>query len=170
MGKVTEEEINIVSAMYEGDVKRDASSKIRGFIYQDYIAVMCLLKENVECVCSEYIEDVDVFKDDGTFEFIQVKYYPKANPDYKEIFTDLYYQFLRLKILDSAMIPKPNLYIHGTPNLNKPTVDAISGIVYKTVFIGLVNIEKMFCPINSYCSCLIRTGIRCFFKTIKIKF
>lgn len=54
------EELGILSCMYDGDKNRDASDKIRGFIFQDYVAIMSLLEEDVECVCLEYLEDVDV--------------------------------------------------------------------------------------------------------------
>lgn len=88
---------------YEGDKARDATDKIRGFLFQDLITIMCLLQKNVKYVCSEYIEDVDVFFEDNTFEFIQVKYYPKTSPNMKEILTDLYYQYLRLEMLQSTL-------------------------------------------------------------------
>ena len=77
----TAEEKEKLSCMYAGDKSRDASSSIRGFLFQDYIAINCLLQEGVEYVCSEYLEDVDVFYGDDRFEFIQVKYYPKTEPD-----------------------------------------------------------------------------------------
>ena len=108
--------------MYEGDKKRDATSKIRGFIFQDYITIMCLLRDKVEYVCSEYLEDVDVFYKNGKFEFIQVKYYPNTSPQREEIFTDLYYQYLRLKMLGSTLDAIPSLYIHRVPEINKPTL------------------------------------------------
>ena len=92
-----------LSIMYEGDKARDATDKIRGFLFQDFVTIMCLLQKNVKYVCSEYIEDVDVFFEDNTFEFIQVKYYPKTRPNMKEILTDLYYQYLRLEMLQSTL-------------------------------------------------------------------
>jgi hypothetical protein len=92
-----------LSIMYEGDKARDATDKIRGFLFQDFVTIMCLLQKNVKYVCSEYIEDVDVFFEDNTFEFIQVKYYPKTSPNMKEILTDLYYQYLRLEMLQSTL-------------------------------------------------------------------
>lgn len=72
MSLYTKEEFNKLSVMYDGDKDRDATSKIRGFLFQDYITIMCLLQKQVKYVCSEYLEDVDVFFEDGTFEFIQV--------------------------------------------------------------------------------------------------
>lgn len=98
----TKMELDKLSVMYDGDKGRDATSKIRGFLFQDYVTIMCLLKNQVEYVCSEYLEDVDVFFENGTFEFIQVKYYPNTNPNMKEISTDLYYQYLRLQMLHST--------------------------------------------------------------------
>ena len=63
-------EVDILSVMYEGDKNRDAADKIRGFLFQDYVTIMCLLQNQVKYVWSEYLEDVDVFFEDGTFEFI----------------------------------------------------------------------------------------------------
>ena len=103
MSDLSKEDIYNLEVMYKGDKSRDASNKIRGFLFQDYVTIRCLLRDNVKCVCSEYIEDIDVFYGNGRFEIIQVKYYPKTSPDMKEILTDLYYQFLRLKILGSSL-------------------------------------------------------------------
>ena len=116
-------EVDKLSVMYEGDRNRDAADKIRGFLFQDYVTIMCLLQNQVEYVCSEYLEDVDVFFEDGTFEFIQVKYYPKKYPNMKEISTDLYYQYLRLQMLQSTLKAKPSLYIYRNSKVEKPTFD-----------------------------------------------
>lgn len=123
MSTLTENEQKILSLMYKGDKKRDASDKIRGYIFQNYITIMCLLEENVECVCLEYLEDVDVFFEDGTFMFIQVKYYPNTGLNMKEISTDLYYQYLRLKMLHSNLKAVPSLYIHRNSKVKKPTLE-----------------------------------------------
>lgn len=123
MSVLTNTEVDKLSVMYEGDKNRDAADKIRGFLFQDYVTIKCLLQNHVECVCSEYLEDVDVFFEDGTFEFIQVKYYPKTEPKMKEISTDLYYQYLRHQMLQSTLKAKPSLYIHRMPAVEKPTLD-----------------------------------------------
>lgn len=123
MSVLKKTELNKLSVMYDGDKDRDATSKIRGFLFQDYITIMCILKNQVEYVCSEYLEDVDVFFENGTFEFIQVKYYPKKYPDMKEISTDLYYQYLRLQMLHSTLTAIPSLYIHRNPEVEKPTLE-----------------------------------------------
>ena len=109
--------------MYEGDKNRDASSKIRGFLFQDYITIMSLLQDKVEFVCSEYLEDVDVFYEDGKLDFIQVKYYPNTSPNKKEILTDLYYQYLRMQMLQSTLKAKPYLFIYRKPVVVKPTIE-----------------------------------------------
>ena len=114
-----------LSCMYEGDQSRDASSSIRGFLYQDYIVINYLLEDDVEYVCSEYLEDVDVFYSDDRFAFIQVKYYPKTSPKMDEISTDLYYQYLRLQMLDSGLRAIPTLYVHTPDDVPKPLADDI---------------------------------------------
>lgn len=112
MSSLSEVEVDKITIMYEGDKNRDASSKIRGFLFQDYVTIMCLLQDKVEYVCSEYLEDVDVFYEDGRFDFIQVKYYPNTSLDKRKISTDLYYQYLRLQMLQSTLKAKPCLFIH----------------------------------------------------------
>lgn len=123
MSALNTTELEKLSRMYDGDKARDASSNIRGFLFQDYVTIRCLLRPGVEYVCSEYLEDVDVFFEDGTFEFIQVKYYPKTTPRMKEIATDLYYQYLRLRMLGSTLNAVPALYIHGEKDYEKPAPD-----------------------------------------------
>lgn len=44
MSTLTEAEINKLSVMYDGDKNRDAASKIRGFLFQNYVMVKCLLQ------------------------------------------------------------------------------------------------------------------------------
>lgn len=122
-------EVGKLSLMYEGDKVRDASNKIRGFLFQDYVAIKCLLQDGVEYVCSEYLEDVDVFFENGTFDFIQAKYYPKTSPDMEEISTDLYYQYLRLQMLQSDLKAVPKLFIHRKPTVKKPTVKDMKGYI-----------------------------------------
>ena len=133
MCALTNTELEKLSVMYEGDKSRDASDKIRGFLFQDYVLIKYLLQNHVEYVCSEYLEDVDVFFEDGTFEFIQVKYYPKTSPKMKEISTDLYYQHLRIQMLNSTLNAVPKLYIHRNPKVEKPTFDEM------ITYIGLGN-------------------------------
>ena len=53
MSVLTRTELEKLSVMYEGDKNRDASSKIRGFLFQDYVAIMSLLKKQVKYVCLE---------------------------------------------------------------------------------------------------------------------
>ena len=75
MSVLTRTELEKLSVMDEGE---NATSKIRFFLFQDYVAIMGLLKN-------------------------QVKYYPKTSPKMKEISTDLYYQYLRLQMLQSTL-------------------------------------------------------------------
>lgn len=119
----TDAEKEKLACMFEGDRARDASSSIRGFLYQDYVVINYLLENDVEYVCSEYLEDVDVFYRDNRFEFIQVKYYPKSPPKMEEITTDLYYQYLRLRMLDSGLKAIPTLYVHSKDAAQKLSAD-----------------------------------------------
>lgn len=116
--KITLEEIDILENMFTGDKNRDASSSIRGFLFQDLVVIEKLLDDDVKYVCSEYLEDVDVFFKDGSFEIIQVKYYPHTAPKMEIIMTDLYYQYLRLMLMDSKLDIMPMLIIHRTQTVN----------------------------------------------------
>lgn len=121
--KLNSDEIQILDEMYEGDSNRDASDKIRGFLFQDLVAIDSLLDDNTEYVCLEYLEDVDVFCKDGTVKIIQAKYYPNTPPKMKEIATDLYYQYLRMQLLESKLVSKPQLVIHRNEAIEKPNLN-----------------------------------------------
>lgn len=114
MGNITEEEI--FALMYTGEEKRDASSKISGFIYQDLIAIEKMLYEGIECVATEFLEDVTYIEKDELY-IVQVKHYPKTNPDLKEIVKDLYYQYLRYTLLDGKRKTHLQLIIHHKPDI-----------------------------------------------------
>lgn len=131
MSALTSDEIKKLEIMYAGDKARDATSKIRGFLYQDYVTIRCLLQDNVEYVCSEYLEDIDVFYDDGKFEYIQVKYYLASEPKLDEISTDLYYQYQRLMLLQSKLKVVPQLYIHRERKTRKLTKKRLENYVRK---------------------------------------
>ena len=112
--------------MYECDQARDASANLRGFLFQDLVAIEFLLEEDVQYVASEFLEDVDVAYNDGNFKVIQVKYYPKTRPNMKEIATDLYFQYLRFDLLNNnshnqnKIKLKPQLVIYRDETVSKP--------------------------------------------------
>jgi len=83
----------IIGLMYKGEHNRDASSKVRGFLFQDLVAINELLKDETEYICTEYVEDV-FSAQKGKVYVIQAKYYPKSDANMKKIVRDLYYQFL----------------------------------------------------------------------------
>lgn len=112
-----------LESMYSGDKSRDASDKIRGFLFQDLVAIDYLLDKETEYVCLEFLEDVDVFYSDGTLKVIQVKYYPNSIPDMREIMTDLYYQYLRMEEFNLNMTVKPLLLIHREENVTPLNLD-----------------------------------------------
>lgn len=131
MCALSQAETRKLDLMFEGDSARDASSGIRGFLFQDYVTILCLLEDGVDYVCSEYLEDVDVFCSDGSFKFIQVKYYPESSPKMNEISTDLYYQYLRLRMLNSGLDAVPTLYIHRNGTCRALTLKKMLGDVQK---------------------------------------
>lgn len=124
-GKLDLDEIQKLDVMYEGDSSRDASDKIRGFLFQDLVAIDSLLDDGTEYVCLEYLEDVDVFCKDGTVKIVQAKYYPRKSPIMKEIITDLYYQYLRMQLLESRLTSKPQLVIHRKEAIRKPDLNTM---------------------------------------------
>lgn len=103
----------------EGEDARDARSTIRGFLFQDLIAIEELLKKDTVCVCSEYIEDVFVMSD-SEVRFIQAKYYPNSKPTIPQIMRDLYYQFLRFQLYGYKV--KPMLCVHTPNKSGKPCI------------------------------------------------
>lgn len=109
----------IIRKGYRGEAKRDARSKIRGFLFQDLIAIRWLVNPSTESVCSEYIEDVIVFGKDSTY-VIQAKYYPSSGIVKNEIMRELYYQYLRLQSLGYEKI-KPVLAAYYPHKMSKPS-------------------------------------------------
>ena len=152
---VSESEKNKLSIMYEGDSHRDASDKVRGFLFQDYIAIDFLLNDDVDYVCLEYLEDIDVFHKDGSCDLVQVKYYPRTNPNMKEISTDLYYQFLRFEMLQSTITVKPRLYIHRQGNTQKLTKEKLKKYI---VGDGTLIASKIY-PIESEAESWLRKNV-----------
>lgn len=120
--RLTVDEKQKLENMFQGDGDRDASSKIRGFLFQDLVAIDLLLDDSTKYVCLEYLEDVDAFCEDGIIKIIQVKYYPNSSPAMKEIMTDLYYQYLRMDLLESKLEQKIQLVIHREPQPQKPNL------------------------------------------------
>lgn len=109
----------IIRKGYRGEAKRDARSKIRGFLFQDLIAIRWLVNPSTESVCSEYIEDVIVFGKDATY-VIQAKYYSSSGMVKNEIMRELYYQYLRLQLLGYEKI-KPVLAAYYPHKMRKPS-------------------------------------------------
>lgn len=85
-----------------GEGRRDASSKIRGFLYQDLVAIREIFNDEKQSnILIEWVEDIFIENDD-LVEMIQVKYYPKSVVDFNAIYEDMFYQFLKFKLVFSS--------------------------------------------------------------------
>lgn len=87
---------NYLPNMRINEDKRDAASGVRGFLFQDLLAIAELIKTETKFICSEYIEDVCAVTDHG-IRIIQSKYFPKSTLNIKEVTRELYYQFIKLR-------------------------------------------------------------------------
>lgn len=114
--------------MYEGEEVRDASSSIRGFLFQDLLAVDELLNDDTIYICLEYIEDILVVSD-SEVRYIQAKYYPNSKPKMPEIIRDLYYQYLRFKLYDYIGVIEPMLCVHSPNSSIKPLFNELQGFI-----------------------------------------
>lgn len=86
---------NYLTDMYIGESRRNAEASVRGFLFQDLLAVEELIKEETKFICSEYIEDVCAVTVNG-FRIIQAKYTPRTPLKIEEITRELYYQYIKL--------------------------------------------------------------------------
>ncbi|NFN94677.1 hypothetical protein FDB28_11420 [Clostridium botulinum] len=119
-------------SMYIGESKRDASSKVRGFIYQDLLAIEQLIesKDNSYKLYSEWAEDI-YSETDEEIIITQVKYYNSNNISFTEIYTELFYQYMRLKLLECRKKIKCKLsYYAFNQSLNVGTKQHIKNNIH----------------------------------------
>lgn len=97
-------------------------------------------------------------------------YYPNTSPQREEIFTDLYYQYLRLKMLGSTLDAIPSLYIHRVPEINKPTLqemkDYLKIKIPKKIDYSTVEDSKKWLRSNIYTISKKKEQKAKFFKTM----
>lgn len=104
-------ELEFLSELRCGEKRRDASPTIRGFLYQDLLALDLLLSETGD-LCLEYIEDICLFSANRVC-FYQVKYYPKSTLNSLTIARTLFYQYIRSQMIDkkSEIIKQLEIYL-----------------------------------------------------------
>lgn len=89
---------SIASTLRIGEERREATSKIRGFLYQDLVAIreILLLDKTYKCYV-EWVEDI-FLENEHEVKIIQVKYYPASSVNFYEILSDMHYQIIKNKI------------------------------------------------------------------------
>lgn len=121
---MNEQENLALKTGFMGEKKRDASSSIRGFVYQNLLAIEELIKENTDRVFCEYVEDITSIDKNEDCKIIQAKYYSSTMPlsMEKEIFREMYCQYLKL-INDGnlhSVIPVLSIFSQKNKNISLP--------------------------------------------------
>ncbi|SES77991.1 hypothetical protein SAMN02910413_0868 [Pseudobutyrivibrio sp. C4] len=77
---------------------RDAAPPVKGYIYQNLVAIDALLENDTKEVIIEYGEDVVVIKDTGKYCLVQAKYYSSGITTnlQKEVYRELYADYLKM--------------------------------------------------------------------------
>lgn len=122
---LTTNEQSSLEYLYNGEINRDASSKIRGFIFQDLIAVQSLLDTSTLWAVPEFIEDVITMSQSGAIRFIQAKYYSESSVEFEEIITDFYYEYLQLELLGCRTPCEFQLAVHTNKAFTKPDLSRV---------------------------------------------
>ncbi len=78
-----------------GEERRDASDSIKGFLYQDLLAIELIINsQNGDKIYVEWVEDI--FVESATkISTCQVKHYPKSQLDLQDIYENMFYQLLK---------------------------------------------------------------------------
>jgi hypothetical protein len=114
---LTENIEDLLQDMHIGECKRDAAPGVRGFLFQDLLAIEELIRTDTEYICSEFIEDVCTVTSNG-IRILQCKYTPKTDLKIKEITRELYYQYIKLRQFGYSENITPVLRYHA----DTPTV------------------------------------------------
>lgn len=102
-----------------GEERRDASTKIRGFLYQDLLTLKILTESSLDLkVLSEWVEDIYT-ENDTDISIIQAKYYPSSTVKFSEIFEDMYFQYLKVKLYDIDKNVSYICYFYGDTCFSK---------------------------------------------------
>ena len=87
--------------LHVGEAKRDASDSIKGFLYQDLLAIELLINsENEDRIYVEWVEDILV-ESATQISIYQVKHYPGSTLTLQKIYNNMFYQFLKFKLYEN---------------------------------------------------------------------
>lgn len=102
-----------------GEERRDTSTKIRGFLYQDLLTLKVLTESTEETkVFSEWVEDIYT-ENDSDISIIQAKYYPSSTVKFSEIHEDMYYQYLKVMLYGIEKKVSYTCYYYGDTLFDK---------------------------------------------------
>lgn len=114
---------SLIQELYKGEEQRDASSSIRGFLYQDLLSLDLLLDlTDNDKLYTECVEDICILTA-SSIQIYQAKYYPKSSISFDDIFFNLLYQYLRIKELDCTLEIIPSLLYFSKQELNNRLSD-----------------------------------------------
>ncbi len=84
-----------------GEKKRDASDSIKGFLYQDLLAIELIMNSNNDDkIYVEWVEDI-LIESANRISLYQVKHYPGSVLTLQDIYKNMFYQFLKYKLYEN---------------------------------------------------------------------
>lgn len=131
--------------MYLGEEKRDASDNIKGYIYQDILAINIILSSSPgDIIFVEWCEDIYVENDNDIFIY-QVKYYQKTkNISQTEICKNLFCQYIKYKLYECEGSKKQVRTFLMYYCMGKPTgKDDIKGYIKRDNELKKINKEMI---------------------------
>ncbi|MBU3156338.1 hypothetical protein [Clostridium estertheticum] len=122
-----------------GERARDASDKIRGFLYQDLLAIDLIMTSNQEDkIYVEWVEDILIENSDD-ISIYQVKHYPESNLEFQEIYKNMFYQFLKFKLMESHKKEVTTYCLYQAKNYTDVNIEVNSSYIKKENDFNMIN-------------------------------
>lgn len=103
-----------------GEKRRDATDTIKGYLYQDYLAIDIILKSlDDEKIGVEWVEDIFV-ESPSKISIYQVKHYPKTESlDMQPVYENMFYQFLKYSLYKQDNKEIKTYCLYNAKKINK---------------------------------------------------